>query len=71
MSVRAPAKLNLCLYLGPTREDGKHELCSLVVPLSLSDLIDVEEVPGATADEVICPGVSGPNLAARALAELR
>ncbi len=24
----APAKLNLCLYLGGTRDDGLHELCS-------------------------------------------
>ncbi len=30
----APAKLNLCLYLGPVRDDGLHELCSLFVPLS-------------------------------------
>jgi 4-diphosphocytidyl-2-C-methyl-D-erythritol kinase len=71
MSLRAPAKLNLCLYLGPLRADGKHELCSLVVPLSLADRIAVEEAPDAAADEVVCPGVEGPNLAARALAELR
>jgi 4-diphosphocytidyl-2-C-methyl-D-erythritol kinase len=66
--LRAPAKLNLCLYLGPRREDGKHELASLVVPLSLSDRITVTE---SESDEVVCPGMEGPNLAARALAELR
>jgi 4-diphosphocytidyl-2-C-methyl-D-erythritol kinase len=64
----APAKLNLCLYLGPRRDDGLHELCSLFEPLRLSDLIEVEE---AKSDEVICPGVGGENLAARALAALR
>jgi 4-diphosphocytidyl-2-C-methyl-D-erythritol kinase len=68
MPIHAPAKLNLCLYLGPRREDGLHELCSLFEPLALSDLIDVEE---AERDEVICAGVEGENLAARALATLR
>jgi 4-diphosphocytidyl-2-C-methyl-D-erythritol kinase len=68
MLVHAPAKLNLCLYLGPRREDGLHELCSLFEPLSLADLIEVTD---ADADEVLCPGVEGENLAARALAGLR
>jgi 4-diphosphocytidyl-2-C-methyl-D-erythritol kinase len=68
MRLHAPAKLNLCLYLGPTRADGVHELCSLFEPLALADLIAVEP---AERDEVLCPGVEGENLAARALAELR
>ncbi|HYQ78650.1 MAG TPA: hypothetical protein VEP91_06030 [Solirubrobacterales bacterium] len=68
MLLRAPAKLNLCLYLGRTREDGLHELCSLFEPLALADLITV--APGEH-DEVVCPGVEGENLAARALAGLR
>jgi len=68
MLLRAPAKLNLCLYLGGRREDGLHELCSLFEPLELADLI---EVTPAARDEVICPGVEGENLAMRALAGLR
>jgi 4-diphosphocytidyl-2-C-methyl-D-erythritol kinase len=68
MRLHAPAKLNLCLYLGPRRADGLHELCSLFEPLALADLITVSE---AERDEVICPGVEGENLAARALAGLR
>jgi 4-diphosphocytidyl-2-C-methyl-D-erythritol kinase len=68
MLVHAPAKLNLCLYLGPRRADGLHELCSLFEPLGLADLIAVSEADG---DEVHCPGVEGENLAARALAGLR
>ncbi|HEY8082944.1 MAG TPA: hypothetical protein VIE64_05230 [Solirubrobacterales bacterium] len=78
ISIRAPAKLNLCLFLGPRREDGLHSLCSLFEPLALADLIEVSE--GSTAasghgfDEVVCAGVEGDpadNLAARALAALR
>jgi 4-diphosphocytidyl-2-C-methyl-D-erythritol kinase len=68
MQLRAPAKLNLCLYLGRRREDGLHELCSLFEPLELADLI---EVGPAERDEVICAGVEGENLAMRALAGLR
>jgi 4-diphosphocytidyl-2-C-methyl-D-erythritol kinase len=68
MLVHAPAKLNLCLYLGPRRDDGLHELCSLFEPLALADLIEISE---AESDEVICPGVEGENLAGRALAALR
>jgi len=70
MVVRAPAKLNLCLYLGPVREDGLHELRSLFCPLALSDRIKVTTADGGL-DEVVCEGVEGPNLAADALAALR
>lgn len=68
MLLHAPAKLNLCLYLGRARDDGLHELCSLFEPLALADLITVTP---AERDEVICPGVEGENLAAKALAALR
>ena len=54
MRIHAPAKVNLCLYLGPRRDDGLHELCSLFEPLLLSDPIDVEE---SSADEVVCDGL--------------
>jgi 4-diphosphocytidyl-2-C-methyl-D-erythritol kinase len=68
MLLHAPAKLNLCLYLGRPREDGLHELCSLFEPLALADLLTVTP---AERDEVVCPGVEGENLAAKALAGLR
>jgi 4-diphosphocytidyl-2-C-methyl-D-erythritol kinase len=71
MRLEAPAKLNLCLYLGPRRDDGLHQLVSLFEPLSLSDTIEVTELPAGAADEVVCPRVPGENLAARALAALR
>jgi 4-diphosphocytidyl-2-C-methyl-D-erythritol kinase len=68
MEIRAPAKLNLCLFLGPCRQDGLHELCSLFEPLALADTIEVQE---AERDEVVCEGVEGENLAAGALRALR
>jgi 4-diphosphocytidyl-2-C-methyl-D-erythritol kinase len=68
MQTHAPAKLNLCLYLGTRRDDGLHELCSLFEPLALGDLIEASE---AAEDQVICEGVEGENLALRALRALR
>lgn len=68
MTLRAPAKLNLCLYLGARRGDGLHELRSLFCPLTLADRIVVTE---ADEDEVVCPQVEGPNLVTEALAGLR
>jgi len=65
---RAPAKINLCLYLGPTREDGRHELVTLFDAVSLYDEL---EVSSAVQDEVVCDGVEGPNLVGDALGALR
>ena len=70
--VFAPGKVNLCLYVGPTRPDGLHELVSVVQPVSLGDELHFEWEPdGVTEDEVVCPGVEGENLVARALREYR
>jgi 4-diphosphocytidyl-2-C-methyl-D-erythritol kinase len=75
MRIQAPAKLNLCLYLGPRRDDGLHELCSLFEPLALADTIEISAgtpaAGGRGVDEVVCAGVKGDNLAAHALAALR
>jgi 4-diphosphocytidyl-2-C-methyl-D-erythritol kinase len=68
--LRAPAKLNLSLYVGERREDGLHELRSLFCPLSLADGIAISAGEGEH-DEVVSPGVKGPNLAGAALAALR
>jgi 4-diphosphocytidyl-2-C-methyl-D-erythritol kinase len=65
---RAPAKINLCLFLGPTRADGRHELVTVFDSVALYD--DLEVTPSA-ADEVVCEGVEGPNLVSDALAGLR
>src|SRR3954470_15493155 len=69
----APAKINLCLFVGPVREaDGKHELVSVMQSLTLADELELAPAAaGAAADEVVCPGVAGPNLAGAALAAFR
>jgi 4-diphosphocytidyl-2-C-methyl-D-erythritol kinase len=69
-TVSAPAKLNLCLYVGGRRDDGLHEIRSLFEPLELADRLRVSE-SGSGADEVHCPGVEAPNLVETALAALR
>jgi 4-diphosphocytidyl-2-C-methyl-D-erythritol kinase len=70
LTTLAPAKINVCLFVGPTRADGRHELVSVMQPLSLADEVRLEPASGG-ADEVICPGVPGENLAATALARFR
>ncbi len=69
LSDRAPGKVNLCLLVGAPRADGYHPLVSIVQPVDLADELTL--APGGDADTVICPGVTGENLAARALAEFR
>jgi len=76
---RAPAKINLGLFVGPVREsDGRHELASVMQSISLADELTLEPIepapPGATGDEIVCPGVPGDpaaNLAAVALRAFR
>jgi 4-diphosphocytidyl-2-C-methyl-D-erythritol kinase len=70
MIVTAPAKLNLCLYVGPRRDDGLHELASLFEPLELADQLELSD-SGGPDDEVSIEGVEQPDLVARALAALR
>jgi 4-diphosphocytidyl-2-C-methyl-D-erythritol kinase len=72
----APAKVNLGLFVGPTRaSDGRHELVTVMQSISLADELTLQEAPAGTErDEVLCPGVPGPpqhNLAAAALRAFR
>jgi 4-diphosphocytidyl-2-C-methyl-D-erythritol kinase len=68
----APAKINLGLFLGPLRTDGRHELASVMQSISLADELTLDLAPpGAARDEVLCEGVAGENLAALALARFR
>jgi 4-diphosphocytidyl-2-C-methyl-D-erythritol kinase len=70
LSTRAPAKLNICLYVGARRPDGLHEICSLFQAVTLADEVTMELAPGER-DEIVCPEVEGPNLAADALERFR
>ncbi len=71
MIEEAPAKINLCLFVGPTRpHDGRHNLDTVFEPLAIADRIALETADGEE-DEVVCPGVPGPNLALAALTAFR
>lgn len=70
--VNAPAKLNLVLYLGATRDDGLHELCSLFDSISLHDELTMRGAGGETErDRVISPEIPEGNLVDRALSLCR
>jgi 4-diphosphocytidyl-2-C-methyl-D-erythritol kinase len=72
LTEHAPAKVNVALALGPTRPDGRHELVTVIDALTLADELVLEPAPpGAGEDVVVCPGVTGDNLAARALRAFR
>jgi 4-diphosphocytidyl-2-C-methyl-D-erythritol kinase len=66
--VIAPGKVNLSLFVGAPRADGLHPLVSVVQAVSLADEVTMEP---AARDEVLCPGIDGPNLTAKALAVFR
>lgn len=74
-SVSAPAKLNLSLRVLGRREDGFHELETVMVPLGLADRLTMERMDGPDgAIEFSCtdPGVPGDesNLVIQALRAL-
>lgn len=72
LTERAPAKINLGLTLGPLRADGRHELVTIMQPVTLHDTVRLlPAVLGSVSDEVICPGVDGENLALAALRAFR
>ncbi|MDB5420918.1 MAG: 4-diphosphocytidyl-2C-methyl-D-erythritol kinase [Brevundimonas sp.] len=72
----APAKVNLCLHVGPVQADGYHPLASLVAFADVGDLVTVERAD-ALSLSVIGPfgeslsgqntGEQGDNLILRAL----
>ena len=72
LKTEARAKINLCLFVGPKRGDGHHEIVTLMDSLSLCDEVRMQtDPPGVVEDEVVCLGVAGPNLAADALRVFR
>jgi 4-diphosphocytidyl-2-C-methyl-D-erythritol kinase len=67
--VLAAGKVNLCLLVGAPRADGLHPIVTVIQPVALADEVTLEA--GGDDDIVVCAGVTGENLAARALAQFR
>jgi 4-diphosphocytidyl-2-C-methyl-D-erythritol kinase len=61
----APAKINLALVLGPPRDDGKHEVVTVLQRIDLVDRIELDESPWLTVE-----GFVGDTLVTAALREL-
>jgi 4-diphosphocytidyl-2-C-methyl-D-erythritol kinase len=70
LQTRAPGKINVCLYLGPAREDGRHELVSVMQSVTLADRLLLHDAQDGR-DEVHCPGVDGDNLVTTAIERFR
>jgi len=69
LEIVAPAKLNLALLVGPRRRDGYHEVFSLMLPVSLADIVTAEGADeGVSVLCDVCPGED--NLAAQAVRAL-
>jgi 4-diphosphocytidyl-2-C-methyl-D-erythritol kinase len=64
---RAPAaaKINLALVVGPPRDDGKHEVLTVLQRIDLVDRIELAEAPGLAVE-----GFAGDTLVTAALQEL-
>ena len=62
MIVRAPAKLNLVLRVGPVRSDGYHQLSTLFQAIDLADELRIEPAERTTVD-----GFAGDTLVRAAL----
>jgi len=72
ITTKAPAKINVCLLLGPTRADGRHELVTVFQALDLHDDVTLEAAPAVADDAVVCsPAVDGENLALSAIRAFR
>jgi 4-diphosphocytidyl-2-C-methyl-D-erythritol kinase len=61
----APAKVNLALVVGPLRDDGKHEVLTVLQRIDLVDRIELQEAPELRVD-----GFADDTLVANSLREL-
>jgi 4-diphosphocytidyl-2-C-methyl-D-erythritol kinase len=70
MQLQAPAKINLTLRVKGRRDDGFHEIESLICPLSLFDTLEIERLDGGglefTCDDATLP-TDENNLVVRAV----
>ncbi len=65
MILRAPAKVNLCLRVGPLRSDGYHRLTTLFQAIDCYDELELSEAP-----ETVVEGFADDTLVTAALAAL-
>jgi 4-diphosphocytidyl-2-C-methyl-D-erythritol kinase len=65
MILRAPAKVNLCLRVGPLRSDGYHRLTTLFQAIDVYDELELEDAP-----ETVVEGFPQDTLVTAALAAL-
>ena len=63
--LRAPAKINLALVVGPLAEGGKHEVATVLQRVALAD-----EIALAAGDRLTVSGFDGDTIVAGALAAL-
>jgi 4-diphosphocytidyl-2-C-methyl-D-erythritol kinase len=61
----APAKINLALVVGPPRDDGKHEVLTVLQRIDLVDRLELDAAPELRVD-----GFAEDTLVAAALREL-
>ncbi len=64
-TARAPAKINLALVVGPLRDDGKHEVATVLQHIELADRIAV-----ARGERLSVSGFDGDTIVASALTTL-
>ena len=77
VTVRAPAKVNLALGVGPLRPDGYHGLATVFHAVGLYDDLVATPLPEGSGLQLVVEGegagevpLDGTNLAARAVAAL-
>jgi 4-diphosphocytidyl-2-C-methyl-D-erythritol kinase len=63
--MKAHAKVNLALAVGPLRDDGKHEVLTVLQRLEFHDVVELEP-----AEDLIVCGFTGDTLVRAALASL-
>lgn len=63
--MKAHAKVNLALVVGPLRPDGKHDVLTVLQRLELHDVVELEP-----AEELVVEGFSSDTLVRAALAAL-
>lgn len=73
LTTRAPGKINVCLFVGgtDTRDDGRHELVSVMQAVDLCDAVTVAAAPEDVTSVLGGPAFAGPNIADTALAAFR